>query len=66
MCSSKMLIKNILRFNFINYVYICIDYCFRMAAYTKAFTGLTGMAVAKNPTHTLGVLYRYGEGSGDG
>eukprot|EP00088_Acartia_fossae_P011050 TRINITY_DN15535_c0_g1_i1.p1 TRINITY_DN15535_c0_g1~~TRINITY_DN15535_c0_g1_i1.p1 ORF type:complete len:130 (+),score=37.53 TRINITY_DN15535_c0_g1_i1:38-391(+) len=23
----------------------------------KAFTGLTGMAVAKNPTHTLGVLY---------
>ena len=31
-----------------------------MAAYTKAFTGLTGMAVSKNPTHTLGVLYRYG------
>ena len=31
----------------------------RMAAYTKAFTGLTGMAVSKNPTHTLGVLYRY-------
>ena len=30
-----------------------------MAAYTKAFTGLTGMAVSKNPTHTLGVLYRY-------
>merc|ERR1719483_1652670 len=28
-----------------------------MAAYTKAFTGLTGMAVSKNPTHTLGVLY---------
>ena len=29
------------------------------ATYSKAFTGLTGMAVAKNPTHTLGVLYRY-------
>ena len=28
------------------------------ATYSKAFTGLTGMAVAKNPTHTLGVLYR--------
>merc|ERR1719348_692238 len=28
------------------------------AAYTKAFTGLTGMKVAKNPTHILGVLYR--------
>ena len=27
-------------------------------AYKKAFTGLTGMAVSKNPTHTLGVLYR--------
>jgi len=26
-------------------------------AAVKAFTGLTGMAVAKNPTHTLGVLY---------
>jgi hypothetical protein len=23
----------------------------------KAFTGLTGLTVAKNPTHTLGVLY---------
>jgi hypothetical protein len=23
----------------------------------KAFTGLTGLNVAKNPTHTLGVLY---------
>ena len=28
-------------------------------AYKKAFTGLTGMAVARNPTHTLGVLYRW-------
>ena len=28
-------------------------------AYKKAFTGLTGMAVSRNPTHTLGVLYRY-------
>jgi NADH dehydrogenase (ubiquinone) 1 alpha subcomplex subunit 5 len=28
-----------------------------MAAYTKAFTGLTGLAVSKNPVHTLGVLY---------
>merc|ERR1712211_4411 len=28
-----------------------------MASYSKAFTGLTGMKVAKNPTHTLGVLY---------
>ena len=36
-----------------------------MAAYTKAFTGLTGMAVSKNPTHTLGVLYRYSY-AGDG
>ena len=27
-------------------------------AYKKAFTGLTGMAVSRNPTHTLGVLYR--------
>jgi len=26
-------------------------------AYKKAFTGLTGMAVSRNPTHTLGVLY---------
>jgi NADH dehydrogenase (ubiquinone) 1 alpha subcomplex subunit 5 len=26
-------------------------------AYKKAFTGLTGMAVSKNPSHTLGVLY---------
>ena len=28
-------------------------------AYKKAFTGLTGMAVSRNPTHTLGVLYRF-------
>merc|ERR1711933_291011 len=26
-------------------------------AYKKAFTGLTGMAVSRNPTHTLGVLH---------
>ena len=30
-----------------------------MASYSKVVTGLTGMAVAKNPTHTLGVLYRF-------
>ena len=30
-----------------------------MASYSKVVTGLTGMKVAKNPTHTLGVLYRY-------
>ena len=29
-----------------------------MASYSKVVTGLTGMNVAKNPTHTLGVLYR--------
>merc|ERR1711973_570425 len=28
-----------------------------MASYSKVITGLTGMNVAKNPTHTLGVLY---------
>merc|ERR1711902_118265 len=28
-----------------------------MASYSKVVTGLTGMNVAKNPTHTLGVLY---------
>ena len=33
-------------------------YSVAMAAYTKAFTGLTGLAVSKNPVHTLGVLYR--------
>ena len=30
-----------------------------MASYSKVVTGLTGLNVAKNPTHTLGVLYRY-------
>ena len=30
-------------------------------AYKKAFTGLTGMAVSRNPTHTLGVLYRFSQ-----
>ena len=30
-----------------------------MASYSKVVTGLTGMVVAKNPTHTLGVLYRF-------
>ena len=30
-----------------------------MASYSKVVTGLTGMTVAKNPTHTLGVLYRF-------
>ena len=28
-------------------------------SYSKVVTGLTGLNVAKNPTHTLGVLYRY-------
>ena len=28
-----------------------------VAAAAKAFTGLTGLTVAKNPNHTLGVLY---------
>ena len=28
-----------------------------MASYSKVVTGLTGLNVAKNPTHTLGVLY---------
>ena len=32
-----------------------------MASYSKVVTGLTGMKVAKNPTHTLGVLYRYND-----
>ena len=29
----------------------------KMASYSKVVTGLTGLNVAKNPTHTLGVLY---------
>ena len=34
------------------------DFQIIMASYSKVVTGLTGMKVAKNPTHTLGVLYR--------
>ena len=45
--------------------YFQINTLRRMAAYTKAFTGLTGMAVSKNPTHTLGVLYRYSYAADD-
>ena len=37
-----------------------------MASYSKVVTGLTGMNVAKNPTHTLGVLYRSDGGWGLG
>merc|ERR1712037_933168 len=37
-------------------VYSCFQVS-EMGSYSKVVTGLTGLNVAKNPTHTLGVLY---------
>ena len=43
-----------------NPYYLIVKKIAEMASYSKVVTGLTGMNVAKNPTHTLGVLYRSG------
>ena len=42
-----------------NLIFTFSEVTMASGAYKKAFTGLTGMAVSRNPTHTLGVLYRF-------
>ena len=44
-----------------NLIFTFSEVTMASGAYKKAFTGLTGMAVSRNPTHTLGVLYRFSQ-----
>ena len=56
---TPFLVHSICCIPFQNLIFTFSDLIMASGAYKKAFTGLTGMAVARNPTHTLGVLYRW-------